>query len=110
MPPPVVLMLTTVTDAPSAQQLAQRVLDARLAACVTELGAVRSHYRWKGQLETADEIQLLFKTSAVRALELEQFILANHPYETPELLSWQATASTAYAAWVEAETQRPTHV
>lgn len=110
MPLPVVLMLTTLPDAESAQKLAQGALDARLAACVTELGAVRSRYRWKGVVETADEIQLLFKTSPARVLELERFILANHPYETPELLSWQATASSAYGQWVETETHRTTHV
>lgn len=110
MPLPVVLMLTTVSDTDSAQKLAQGALEQRLAACVTELGAARSRYRWKGQIETSDEIQLLFKTSAVRARELEQFILANHPYETPELLSWQADASNDYARWIETETHRPTHV
>lgn len=110
MPLPVVLILTTLPDTEAAQRLAQGALDERLAACVTELGAVRSRYRWKGQIETADEIQLLFKTSAARSMELEQFIRANHPYETPELLSWQAAASNAYAQWVETETQRPTHV
>ena len=110
MPLPVVLMLTTLPDSASAQKLAQAALDARLAACVTELGQVRSHYRWKGEVETSDEIQLLFKTSAARSLELERFILASHPYETPELLSWQASASNAYGQWVETETHRPTHV
>jgi len=105
-----VLILTTVPDAETAQKLMQGALDHRLAACVTELGAVRSRYRWKGQVETADEIQLLFKTSAVRSRELEQFILENHPYETPEMLSWQANASVDYGRWIETETHRPTHV
>jgi periplasmic divalent cation tolerance protein len=103
-------MLTTLPDAESAQKLAQGALDARLAACITELGQVRSRYRWQGKMETSNEIQLLFKTSAARSIELERFILANHPYETPELLSWQASASTAYGQWVETETHRPTHV
>ncbi|PMS20743.1 cytochrome C biogenesis protein [Trinickia dabaoshanensis] len=107
---PVVLMLTTVPDASSAEKLAQDALELRLAACVTELGKVRSRYRWKGAVETAEEIQLLFKTSAARSLELERFIAANHPYETPELLTWQADASNAYGQWVGAETHRPTHV
>lgn len=110
MPLPVVLMLTTLPDTESAQKLAQGALNARLTACVTELGAVRSRYRWKGVVETADEIQLLFKTSAARVHELERFILANHPYETPELLSWQASASNAYGQWVETETHRTPHV
>lgn len=110
MPPPVVLVLTTVPDADSAQKLAQGALEQRLAACVTELGAVRSRYRWKGQVETADEIQLLFKTSAVRSRELEQFIRESHPYSTPEMLAWQADASVDYGRWIETETHRPTHV
>lgn len=110
MPLPVVLVLTTVPDEESAEKLAQGALDARLAACVTELGKVRSRYRWKGAVETAQEIQLLFKTTVARALELERYIAAHHPYETPELLAWQANASNAYGQWVDTETQRPTHV
>jgi periplasmic divalent cation tolerance protein len=110
VPLEIVLMLTTLPDAASAQQLADGVLDERLAACVTELGRVRSRYRWKGQVESAEEVQLLFKTSAARALELERFIAAHHPYETPEIISWPATASAAYGQWVATETHRPTHV
>ncbi|WP_392391884.1 divalent cation tolerance protein CutA [Pantoea eucalypti] len=53
---------------------------------------------------------MLFKTSPVRALELERFILAHHPYETPEIVSWQTTASAAYGQWVTSETQRLFHV
>ncbi len=110
MPVEIVLMLTTLPDSASAQKLADDVLDERLAACVTEFGGVRSRYRWKGQIESAEEVQLLFKTSAARALELERFIAANHPYETPEILSWAASASAAYGQWVASETHRPTHV
>ncbi len=106
----VILILTTVPDATTAEKLASDALAARLAACVTQLGAVRSSYHWQGNVESADEIQLLFKTSVARALELEQFIQARHPYETPEILSWQATASAAYGQWVNAETQRSIHV
>jgi periplasmic divalent cation tolerance protein len=106
----VILMLTTVPDEDTAAKLSQATLEARLAACVTRLGAVRSEYHWQGKIESGDEIQLLFKTSLARAAELEQFIQTQHPYETPEILSWQATASNAYGQWVHAETQRPIHV
>ncbi|AMV43931.1 cytochrome C biogenesis protein [Paraburkholderia caribensis] len=104
------LVLTTVPDLETAQTLAEHVLSARLAACVTQLGSVQSSYHWQGKIESAEEIQLLFKTSVVRTHELEQFIQAQHPYDTPEILSWQVTASAAYGQWVNAETQRPIHV
>ena len=106
----VTLILTTVPDLDTAQKLAAQVLDARLAACVSQQGTVHSTYHWQGKLESADEIQMLFKTSIARAPELEQFIQKHHPYDTPEILCWQATASAAYGQWVIAETQRPVHV
>nr|WP_208545975.1 divalent-cation tolerance protein CutA [Paraburkholderia hospita] len=104
------LVLTTVPDLATAQKLAQDALSARLAACVSQLGSVQSSYHWQGKIESAEEIQLLFKTSVVRTLELERFIRAQHPYDTPEILSWQVTAPAAYGQWVNAETQRPIHV
>lgn len=103
------LVLTTVPDLATAQKLAQDALSARLAACVTQLGSVRSSYHWQGKIESAEEIQLMFKTSIARTLELERFIQAQHPYDTPEILSWQVTASAAYGQWVNTETQRPIH-
>ncbi|RAS27109.1 divalent-cation tolerance protein CutA [Paraburkholderia bryophila] len=106
----VTLILTTVPDAAVAQKLATDALAARLCACVTQLGAVQSNFHWQGTIESAQEIQLLFKTSAARAVELEQYIRTHHPYDTPEILSWQATASAAYGQWITAETQRPLHV
>ncbi|MDR5803853.1 MULTISPECIES: divalent-cation tolerance protein CutA [unclassified Caballeronia] len=107
---PVVLMLTTVPDAHAADTLAQAVLETRLAACVTRLGEVQSQYHWKGALETSREVQLLFKTSLACSAELQRFVAAAHPYETPEILVWQADASPGYGQWVNAETQRPLHV
>ena len=107
---PVVLVLTTLPDSEAASTLAMQAIDARLAACVTELGTVKSLYRWKGKVEAAEELQLLFKTSLAHSDELTRFIEANHPYETPEIVSWQADASAAYGQWITAETQRPLNV
>ncbi|MET3247013.1 periplasmic divalent cation tolerance protein [Burkholderia sp. OAS925] len=75
----VTLLLTTVPDAAAAQKLAADALAARLCACVTQLGPVQSSYHWQGQLETAQEIQLLFKTSAARALEHARAVPTGKP-------------------------------
>jgi periplasmic divalent cation tolerance protein len=107
---PVVLILTTLPDQQSAAALAQAALEARLAACVTDLGTVKSQYHWNGVLETSQEVQILFKTSVASAAELQRLVIARHPYETPEILVWQADASPGYGQWVNAETQRPLHV
>ncbi|MEX3591929.1 MAG: divalent-cation tolerance protein CutA [Burkholderia sp.] len=106
----IVLMMTTVPDSATARLLADGALSGRLAACVSELGTIRSNYHWQGKVESTEEIQLLFKTSTQRSLELERFIASHHPYETPEIVSWQAIASDAYGAWAATETQRLFHV
>jgi len=103
VPIAITLMLTTLPDADAARALAQAALAARVAACVTQQAA-HSRYHWQGAIEEADEVQLLFKTGSARAAALEQLVLAHHPYETPEILSWQVMASDAYGQWVNHET------
>lgn len=99
-----IMMLTTLPDAPAAQALAERVLEARLAACVTCLAAAQSTYHWAGKIESVSEVPVLFKTSIECADALETFIADNHPYDVPEIVRWDALAAPAYAQWVAAET------
>ncbi|MDU0809835.1 MAG: divalent-cation tolerance protein CutA [Burkholderia sp.] len=101
----VVLILTTVSDTSDSLRLINGALNSRLAACVSDLGIIRSHYYWKDKIEIVNEIQLLFKTSASKSLDLKRFILKNHPYDTPEIVLWQADTSYSYGKWLEKETQ-----
>jgi periplasmic divalent cation tolerance protein len=41
-------------NAEEAERIGRTVIDERLAACVNILAPVRSIYRWKGEIETAD--------------------------------------------------------
>jgi len=98
---PVLLALTTEADAEKAEALAEALLEQGLAACVA-LTPLRSLYRWQGQLERSQEVQLLIKTSPERLEALEAAVHALHSYDTPEWLSWPASSSEGYGAWVAA--------
>ena len=106
----VTLILTTLPNAEAAGELARKVLDARVAACVTRLAPAHSQYFWHGSLETADEVPLLFKTAPSRAADLERMIASHHPYDVPEILIWEVGAAAPYADWVERETRKTLHV
>lgn len=93
------LVLTTEASAAQAEALAEAVLEQRLAACV-ELKPVHSLYRWQGQLERSDEVQLLIKTHPRCLQALETFVRQRHSYATPQWLHWPADASPDYAAWL----------
>lgn len=92
-------------DADTARRIAERAVDERLAACASVLPGMHSVYRWHGQLERADEVLLLIKTSRARLPALTKRVLALHPYELPELVAVEAAGgSPAWLDWVVAET------
>ena len=95
---PLVLVLTTEADEDKADALAQALVEQRLAACVSRL-PVRSTYRWRGELESAQEVQLLIKTTPEAWPLLEQTLLSLHSYDTPQFLHWHVRASEAYGTW-----------
>ena len=96
-----IVVLCTAPDAEVARRLAQGIVEARLAACVNVLSGARSFYRWEGRVEDASEQQLLIKTLASRFEEVRDWLLAEHPYDVPEILALPVAASSdAYGNWV----------
>jgi periplasmic divalent cation tolerance protein len=99
------LVLTNCPDVACAEAIAAQLVEARLAACVNMLAPCRSVYRWQGQVERADEVPLLIKTTAARYPALEAALRAAHPYEVPEIVALPvARGLPDYLAWVAAET------
>jgi periplasmic divalent cation tolerance protein len=97
-----VLVMTTMPDDHRADELARTLIDERLAACVTVGAPMTSTYRWKGQVETSAERQLLIKTLRSCVPALEARVRALHPYEVPEWLTLDARGSDGYARWITA--------
>lgn len=100
------LVSTTVPDQATAERVANEIVGASLAACVSILAPCRSIYHWQGRIESATEIPLLFKTSETRYAELAAKLKQLHPYELPEIVAVRvADGLPAYLDWVAAETR-----
>jgi periplasmic divalent cation tolerance protein len=98
---PILLVLTNLPDSESARSLACRLVQSRLAACVNLMPGVQSIYHWQGVVEQATEVTLLIKTTQRQYHQLEQEIVANHPYEVPEVIALPVTDGHApYLHWV----------
>ena len=80
------IVLITSPDLKSARVLAKASLKSRLIACANLVPKFESHYRWKGKIESANEVLMILKTTPANLPILEKLILAKHPYETPEFL------------------------
>jgi periplasmic divalent cation tolerance protein len=103
----VLIVLTNLPDAESADSLARQLIEQRAAACVNRLAPCVSTYRWQGEVETATEVPLLIKTTRAAYPRLEQAIRAAHPYELPEIIAVSVEQGLpAYLDWVGQETAR----
>ena len=106
-PEDVVLVVTTLGDRDSAEELVRRLVDERLIACGNIVPGLVSIYRWEGGVTTGAEVLVLMKTVDGRLTELMARAAEIHPYEVPELVALRADeVSRAYGEWVMRETSR----
>ncbi len=95
------VIFVTTPDLKAARKIAQAVLKKRLAACANIVPKIESHYWWQGKLESGAEALILFKTTRARLSALENTVLAEHPYETPEIIALPLqSGNERYLEWL----------
>jgi periplasmic divalent cation tolerance protein len=100
----IVSVYATFPDRAEAERIARVLVGERLAACANILGPCRSIYRWRSEVEEADEVAALFKARADKAEALVARIAALHSYDVPAAVVWPISAALpAYADWVKTE-------
>lgn len=96
------LVITTCPHDELAENLATTLVEEGLAACVNILPAVRSIYRWRGKVESAEERLLIVKSRVEDYAAVERRITELHSYELPEVIAVPiVTGLPAYLAWLE---------
>lgn len=96
-----VCLVTTPVD--QADAIARALVQARLAACVNVVPAVRSVYRWEGEVQEDQEALLVVKTTADQLEALDQRLGEIHPYDVYELVVLDvAGGNAAYLDWITA--------
>ena len=96
-----IVVLVTCPGAPVARRLAARLVQQRLAACVSVLPGVTSLFRWQGAVERATEVLLVIKTTPGRFEPMRRAILRSHPYDVPEIIALPITAGhPPYLRWL----------
>ena len=101
-----VIVLTTWPADRDADDFAKALVSERLAACVNVLPPMLSTYAWKGSIESANERQVVIKTTAPRVHELQTRLTALHPYEVPEVLVIPILeGSPEYLSWLAEATR-----
>jgi periplasmic divalent cation tolerance protein len=97
-----IIVFVTCESKAQAENIAQSVVTAKLAACVNVLPGIRSCYVWERKLTWSDEVLLLIKTTSGRFNQLQGRIKELHSYEVPEIVGVMIDdAFDKYAAWID---------
>jgi periplasmic divalent cation tolerance protein len=82
----ILLALSTFPDAETARRISNQLVTEKFAACANILPAVESIYRWKENIESANETLVFFKLSEDRQSAFQEKLRSLHPYEIPEII------------------------
>ncbi|MBX7154675.1 MAG: divalent-cation tolerance protein CutA [Candidatus Kapaibacterium sp.] len=95
------VVYVTTTSQEHAEQMAQTLVQERVAACCSIIPQVVSVYRWNNAIEQSNEVLLMIKTSVEHLVTLQNLVTQMHPYQVPEILAVPIThVSESYAAWL----------
>lgn len=101
-----IVVYVTFPDLETAKALSESVLKARLAACANVFSPHTSLYWWDGEIQSAQEVAVLYKTRADFFENLQSALKAGHPYECPCIVSWPLEqGNPQFLQWIAGETQ-----
>ncbi|MCS0493497.1 divalent-cation tolerance protein CutA [Ancylobacter mangrovi] len=99
------MVYTTWPSAVEAEAAGRAIVADGLAACVNIMPGMVSIYRWRGEIERADEVVMILATREDLADAVAQAVRARHSYDMPAILFLPVTGGdTDYLDWIEQET------
>ena len=94
-----VILCTTPKN--KSEELAQILLEEKLAACVNIIPGIKSMYWWDGKIQTDTEDLLVIKTKEELVKELTEKVKEVHPYEIPEVIALNVEdGNNEYIDWI----------
>lgn len=100
-PEEISMVYLTIGGEGEAQKMAQTLIQESRAACVNILGKIQSHYKWKGKLQTEEEVAVLIKCPTKLVDQLVTRIKELHSYDCPCVVSWTLNGgSPEFLNWI----------
>lgn len=95
------LIWTPFGSVEEAREVAGTLLRENLVACANIMPEMLSVFRYEGQVQSASEVGVLFKTHGQLLDAATQRLAQLHPYDTPAICGWSAdSAPQATREWL----------
>ena len=99
-------MILSTCPSSEANNIARKLVESRLCACVNVVPRAMSYYHWNGKLNETEESILIMKSTDNLKEELFRKLRDSHSYEVPEFIvlpiEW---GSPRYLNWIADETR-----
>ena len=92
----------TVPSREVGQEIANVLVEGKLAACVNIVSGISSVFAWQGDIEQGDELLLIAKTRTALFDRLATTVKRVHPYDVPEIIAVPVVeGSRGYLRWLD---------
>lgn len=104
------IVFTNAPDLLLAKRIAHLLIEEQLAACVNIGPQMLSIYGWNGEVEGAEEIPMMIKTTSDQQHAMIDRLVSLHPYDVPEVIVVPVIGGyTPYLDWVRSLTGPSAH-
>lgn len=98
------MIYITTSGALESKEIAIKLLEEKIAACINIIPTVDSIYLWKGKIEQDSESIMVVKTKSRLVEEVIKRVEEIHSYETPCVLEITMNkGSEKYLDWMNSE-------
>ena len=94
------ILCTTVSNKYCAEKIARKLLNAKLAACVS-IKKINSFYLWDEMIKNNSEYELTIKSKTEKLNSLIEFLKIEIGYEIPQIIYKNFQSERRYYEWVE---------
>lgn len=96
-------IFTTFSDIVIAEEFIKKILELKLAKCAN-IYPIKSVYIWNKKIVKENEVAVVFKTTILKLLSLEEFLEKNHPYKIPIIETIKVDKiNNKYLKWLSKE-------
>ena len=94
------ILCTTVTNKYSAEKIARKLLNTKLAACVS-IKKINSFYLWDEKIQNDSEYEVTIKSKPEKLNNLIKVLKIEIGYEIPQIIYKNFESERSYYEWAE---------
>ena len=94
------ILYTTVSNKYCAEKLAKKLLNDKLAACVS-IKEINSFYLWDKMIQNDSEYEVNIKSKPEKLNSLIEFLKIEIGYEIPQIIYKNFESERSYFEWAE---------